>query len=197
MDGSWPNLVGGNAALDFANTGLAAAADPLRDVLADLDVFVAWSRYASIHPGGTTSPPSGKQAAAILREARLLRTAIVDVMSARADGAPPPARALAQLHQSYSAAIADARPSLDAPLTWSWAALPAPLAVVRHLGVQAVQLLQAPKLDRLKACAACRFLFLDASRNNSRRWCSMETCGTQVKARRFVERRAAARRSAT
>ena len=33
-------------------------------------------------------------------------------------------------------------------------------------------------LDRVKGCASCRFHFLDESRNRSRRWCSMEDCGT-------------------
>ena len=34
-----------------------------------------------------------------------------------------------------------------------------------------------------------RWLFLDQSRNHSRHWCSMDECGTQMKQRRFVERR--------
>jgi predicted RNA-binding Zn ribbon-like protein len=156
---------------------------------------VAWARYASICAGGTPVRPSPRAAAAaVLRDARALRSAIADVMAARAAGAPPPAEALAQLHRSFSAAIAAARPGLDGRLTWSWSHLPEPVAAMHLLAVQAVELLQAPNLDRLKSCDACQFLFLDASRNNSRRWCSMDTCGSQVKMRRFVERRAAAKR---
>jgi predicted RNA-binding Zn ribbon-like protein len=194
MDAAWPNLVGGDPALDFANTELAAAADPTREVLADVDRFVAWAHYASVDLDGTADPTSA-DADAVLRDARALRTAIVGVMSARADGTVASARALDQLHRSYSAAIAAAHPDLDGRLTWSWTGLPDPSVAIHVLAVRAVDLLQSPILERLKSCAACRFLFLDASRNGSRRWCSMETCGSQVKMRRFVERRAAAKRS--
>jgi CGNR zinc finger len=40
--------------------------------------------------------------------------------------------------------------------------------------------------------SGCRWLFLDASQNRSRHWCSMEVCGTNAKKRRYVERRRAA-----
>jgi predicted RNA-binding Zn ribbon-like protein len=39
----------------------------------------------------------------------------------------------------------------------------------------------------------CSWLFLDTSRNRSRRWCSMEDCGNRAKARRHYERRQKAR----
>jgi predicted RNA-binding Zn ribbon-like protein len=37
-------------------------------------------------------------------------------------------------------------------------------------------------------------LFIDKSKNRSRRWCSMEDCGTDQKIRRYLARRAATRR---
>ena len=41
--------------------------------------------------------------------------------------------------------------------------------------------------SRLKACARdeCRWVYVDASRNRSKRWCSMEVCGNREKARTF------------
>jgi predicted RNA-binding Zn ribbon-like protein len=44
---------------------------------------------------------------------------------------------------------------------------------------------------RLKACArdTCRWVFHDASRNQARRWCSMEGCGNHVKMKRAYARR--------
>jgi predicted RNA-binding Zn ribbon-like protein len=46
--------------------------------------------------------------------------------------------------------------------------------------------------DRLKVCArdTCRWAFYDASRNQTRRWCSMAGCGNRVKMRRAYARRA-------
>ncbi|HXY97447.1 MAG TPA: CGNR zinc finger domain-containing protein [Steroidobacteraceae bacterium] len=42
-------------------------------------------------------------------------------------------------------------------------------------------------LERVRACDAdsCRWLFLDTSRNHTRRWCDMKVCGNRMKARRF------------
>jgi hypothetical protein len=48
--------------------------------------------------------------------------------------------------------------------------------------------------DRLRVCAnpACRFVFVDRSRNAARRWCEMAVCGNRVKGRRFRHRMLAA-----
>jgi predicted RNA-binding Zn ribbon-like protein len=53
----------------------------------------------------------------------------------------------------------------------------------------AIDLLRSDRLPRLKGCARCSWLFLDQTKNRSRRWCSMADCGTAEKLRR----RAAAR----
>jgi len=43
---------------------------------------------------------------------------------------------------------------------------------------------------RLRICAnpACRFVFVDRSRNAARRWCEMAVCGNRLKGRRFRHR---------
>lgn len=45
---------------------------------------------------------------------------------------------------------------------------------------------------RFKACGrhSCRWAFYDGSRNQSRTWCSMATCGNRTKAQRFRAREA-------
>ncbi len=49
------------------------------------------------------------------------------------------------------------------------------------------ELLASPDLARVRQCggAGCAWLFLDTSRNQSRRWCDMSVCGNRAKARRF------------
>ncbi|HET6954353.1 MAG TPA: CGNR zinc finger domain-containing protein [Acidimicrobiales bacterium] len=44
--------------------------------------------------------------------------------------------------------------------------------------------------DRIRRCAhpACVLWFLDTSRNGTRRWCSMATCGNRLKAQRHYDR---------
>jgi predicted RNA-binding Zn ribbon-like protein len=60
-----------------------------------------------------------------------------------------------------------------------------------------MDLLRTGELTRLRQCppdeGGCGWLFLDRSRNGSRRWCRMADCGTEVKSRRLTERRRAAR----
>jgi hypothetical protein len=62
------------------------------------------------------------------------------------------------------------------------------------IAVAGLDLLRAGPLDRLKACEDCPWLFLDTSRNRSRRWCSMDDCGSRSKMRRYRARRATAGR---
>ncbi|HET7768797.1 MAG TPA: CGNR zinc finger domain-containing protein [Chloroflexota bacterium] len=54
----------------------------------------------------------------------------------------------------------------------------------------AVELLTAGPLDRVRECDndPCGWLFVDSSRNRSRRWCDMRDCGNRVKARRHYAR---------
>ena len=59
----------------------------------------------------------------------------------------------------------------------------------------AVELATGSLLGRVKACASqdgCQYLFVDTSKNGSRR-CSMTDCGNQAKSKRLTERRRASR----
>jgi predicted RNA-binding Zn ribbon-like protein len=51
-------------------------------------------------------------------------------------------------------------------------------------------LLTSRKRNRIRECQAdnCAWLFMDHSRNQSRRWCDMKVCGNREKARRFYRR---------
>ena len=76
----------------------------------------------------------------------------------------------------------------DGHLQWAWKALDAdPDAPALLLAEHALNLLTADPPARLHTCASgtCRWLFLDTSKNRTRRWCDMKTCGNRAKARRF------------
>jgi predicted RNA-binding Zn ribbon-like protein len=72
-----------------------------------------------------------------------------------------------------------------------------PLLIPDRLAHAAVDLVRTVDLAHLRICpvaeGGCGWLFLDRSRNGSRRWCAMADCGTQVKSRRLTERRRARR----
>jgi len=49
-------------------------------------------------------------------------------------------------------------------------------------------LLLSDKLQRVKECPNCGWIFLDTTRNGRRRWCSMQDCGSNVKALEYYYR---------
>lgn len=46
-----------------------------------------------------------------------------------------------------------------------------------------------PEVHRIRICLNCHWLFVDRSRNRSRRWCDMAVCGNRQKAMRHYRRR--------
>lgn len=164
-------IVGGDPALDLVNTlGDDRVPDPLQDDAA----FAAWTERI-----GVGRPQPGDHV-----EARALRALVDGVFRPLANDQEPPRGALSELAARAGAALERAR--LDrtgdrfAPV-WEDDPLSA-------LAVSALDLLRSGPLDRLKACEGCPWLFLDTSRNHSRRWCSMDDCGARVKMRRYRAR---------
>jgi predicted RNA-binding Zn ribbon-like protein len=63
---------------------------------------------------------------------------------------------------------------------------------------QAADLLSTADPHRLKVCSTpdCGWLFIDSTKNSSRRWCDMASCGNRAKAKRFYSRKKAATQQA-
>jgi predicted RNA-binding Zn ribbon-like protein len=53
----------------------------------------------------------------------------------------------------------------------------------------AYDILTTEEPRRIKECPACGWLFLDHSKNNSRRWCDMQVCGSIDKSKRYYHRK--------
>jgi predicted RNA-binding Zn ribbon-like protein len=100
---------------------------------------------------------------------------------------------LAAFNQALSKAMAWAQ-VVPAAAGYEWGWLEEGLnfeEIVWPVARSAARLLTADNLDRVSQCAddrGCGYLFLDTSRNRSRRWCSMESCGNRAKAQRHYER---------
>ena len=86
---------------------------------------------------------------------------------------------------------------------WTWAnaddALDQPLGPIAR---SAADLLTSPHLlEQVRLCEGdtCGWLFVDSTKNHSRRWCVMSDCGNVAKVRRFrmKNRRSRSARSAT
>lgn len=78
------------------------------------------------------------------------------------------------------------------PFAWHWGRHDTdPDLPVWVLALSVSEILLSRDMERVRTCAAdtCRWLFLDTSKNHTRRWCNMKVCGNRMKARRFQARR--------
>ncbi len=194
------DLVGGDPALDFCNTLGGRLSGPWDDewLVTPADL-AGWCAHVGLLPPPTArrieraAAGAPRDAEAVLQRALGLREAGYRVLAAVARDLTPPAPDLGILRDAHRDALGHAAlvPS-GARLDWRWPAgdaLELPLwAVVQAM----IDLLRSDRLDRLKQCANCRWLYLDASRNRSRRWCSMAHCGTSAKIEARRERARAA-----
>ena len=191
-------LLGGRLSLDFANTADWHATSQLIEFLTSYAELVAWSQHAGILTGPQAqylleaAARNPAEADAVLARTIALREAIYRLFSAIAQGHTPQASDLALFNAELSAAMAHSRLVLAAEgFVWDWpgdeAALDQMLWPVVH---DAAELLTSEELKRVGQCGdeRCGWLFLDLSRNRSRRWCSMQDCGNRAKARRHYRR---------
>jgi predicted RNA-binding Zn ribbon-like protein len=188
-------IVGGHLALDFANTVDDPGGPADFDHLGDVERALAWARHYGVLD--QSSPrPADPAAQADLRRLHQLRETVQSGFTAVAHGEPFPDTAWRELRQAVAEAIAHAD-LVAVPdrvrLSWSDTGLD---SVGDAVAQAAYTLLTGGRLARIKRCAECHWLFLDQSKNGSRRWCSMEDCGTSTKMRRYVARRAARRAAA-
>lgn len=194
------DLVGGSVALDFANTGdrgLASTDAPERLVTyEDLVVFgrrtgLLGERRAADLLGEAARRPA--EAAGVVARARALRDAIHAVFASVATAGSPDVGAIAVLNGFLEEGMRHRRLEPDeGRCGWTWSAGEEPLAqMLWPIANDAAELLVEGELARVKQCGndACAWLFVDMSRNRSRRWCDMKDCGNRAKARRHYARR--------
>ena len=194
-------VVGGNLALDLVNTQNGPAGGPPEDdVLHGYGDLLAWGHHVGMLSDAEAdqllrrSRRNPEAARATFDRAVASRGYLYELFDAIARGMPPPERTIARLQRDEAEALthADLVPA-DGGFAWSWAH-DGDLARPLWPGIHAASTLWIDgPLDRVKGCAACRFHFLDESKNRSRRWCSMDDCGTADKMRKYVARRASAR----
>ncbi|MCI0689875.1 MAG: CGNR zinc finger domain-containing protein [Sporichthyaceae bacterium] len=197
-------LAGNALSLDFANT-LNYRPAPARDYLASYPELLNWSEYAGSLPAAAVRRlrplADSPQAAAVLAETHRLRDTVFTVFSAIAAGRQPGSAAVERLSDAYAGATRNARIAGASAagsrtkathgggygLTWPVEPhqLDAPLWPVAH---SAGELLMSGPLERIGECPSCGWLFLDTSRNGTRRWCSMATCGSRDKMARYHRR---------
>ncbi|MDX1599927.1 MAG: CGNR zinc finger domain-containing protein [Anaerolineales bacterium] len=188
----------GHLTLDFANTADWHASDQPEERLTDYRAVVAWGSEAGLLDDEMKAryeamAEEESAAAAAHERALLLREVVYRVFAAVADGREPAQEDLDLLRLFLQISLHDASLAVgEGGFDWVWSVGEEELAaVLGPVAQQGVELLRSGELERVGQCAddrGCGWLFYDHSRNKSRRWCSMESCGNRAKAMRYYER---------
>jgi predicted RNA-binding Zn ribbon-like protein len=194
-----PNLIGGVLCLDFVNTVDPRHTPRRREYLDDYAALVAWGSHAGAIDAGQgerlreAAAGDPAEAERVLGRAIRLREALYPLFSRAAQEQPPAPGDLGVLQAELTRALPHLR------VTWS------PSGFVREwekdspllelmlwpVAWSAEELLVYGPLERIRECPGqgnCGWLFLDLSKNASRRWCDMRVCGNRAKARRHYTR---------
>jgi predicted RNA-binding Zn ribbon-like protein len=188
-------FVGGALCLDFVNTTGNRAGPAPRErlhTLADAATFGRRAGLLDAREARELARAAPGEAAAALAELLALREALYRILRAALEGRAPPRDDLAALNREYRAASAR-RALAWSPKAPSWrlaAEGGGQRSIADAVVLSAVELLCSADLERLAKCGECDWLFLDTSKNHSRRWCK-KTCGDRVKARAYYRRKKA------
>ena len=192
-------LIGGSLCLNFVNTVDWHDSKHPKEWLTKYSSLVSWSRHTGILTDDEVrdllrkAGQRPRDAKAVLERAITLRETLYRVFSVITTQYLPSPSDIATLNKELSKAMAQMllMPTTDSH-SWTYVfkdndALDRMLWSVAR---SAADLLTSDKLGRIRKCSAkdCGWLFLDMSRNRSRRWCDMKDCGNRAKAQRHYQR---------
>ncbi len=184
---------GGALCLDFCNSGqgIKGSREEWIPTFADL---IDWleaagalskSQAGKLLAAGAGSPQAAQQ---LFARAIEFREALARVLLARTETRAAASEDLRVIDAQYARTAPFARlASTPEGFAWSLDAAGSALdAALRPIVESAVGLLTSSKLARVRRCgnSTCYWLFLDETKNCSRRWCEMASCGNLIKVRR-------------
>jgi len=189
----------GRLCLDFANTLDWHGSDHPEETLYSYADLLRWAvdrRAIDEQEAALLQERAGREpelAGQVFRQALDLREAIYRTFSSLAASGNPTLDDLDVVNDALRRSLPHLQLAEgDRKYLWLWVNPEAALdRVIWDTALSAGQLLGGDDLDRVRECAdqhGCGWLFLDTTKNRSRRWCSMQGCGNRAKARRHYAR---------
>ncbi len=188
-------LIAGNVALDLVNTldWRFREEPPPEELLADYRDLAHFMEQSDLISDAlarrlirNVSESEGAEVVAAVRE---LREAAAKILYAALEGDDPQASSVKALERFFRVARESQHLFWAGDkLAWELAQSPAlPELPLWMLSLSVAELMTSDAMHLLRECgnAECRWLFLDTSKNHTRRWCDMKICGNRMKARRF------------
>ena len=191
-------LVGGALCLDFVNTVHEyGAADPREELHSYQDLVAFALQVGAI---------SAREAAALVRRAvahpalagktlaaaRECRLSLYRIFSAIAGGTRPSGKDLDIFNRQLPGVLQNLRVQRKGSnVQWTWKNENGNVErVLWPIVRSAAELLTSKDLQLVRECGSetCTWLFLDHSKNRTRRWCDMKICGNRAKWRRHYDR---------
>ncbi len=187
-------LIGGHPAIDLVNTlDWRFRENGAEELLASYSDLLRFAEQCELLTAKQVrqiirvSPD--RTAASALVACRELREAAAEILYAAVDDRTPPGSQIKTLDRLFKEARERQRLTWSSyRLRWEWPASEGgPELPIWILSLSTARLLVSDNMRRLRACEnpECRWLFLDTSKNHTRRWCDMKICGNRMKARRF------------
>jgi predicted RNA-binding Zn ribbon-like protein len=185
--------------LEFANTLLWHASEHPEETLhsyADLVTWAQRARLVSNHAAqklldGAADRPA--EASRVLKRATALRETIYRIFASLSHERSPAEADLAALNKTLTRMSNGAHIVKTAKgFAWNWDVDEDALdSLIWPIVLSAAEVLISDERERVGQCAddrGCGWLFLDNSKNRSRRWCDINDCGNRAKQRRHYQR---------
>ena len=189
----------GDLSLDFANTLEWHASDHPTEHLGDYLTLLSWGQAAGLiapekaaHLRRLASEQADEAAAAYERALRL-REALFRIYSHHYHNEPVKPDDMQVLNALLSQSLPHLKVVNSAEgFAWEWSGDVEDFnQIIWQVARSSADLMTSEQLSRVRVCEddrGCGYLFIDTTRNHSRRWCSMESCGNRAKARRHYAR---------
>jgi len=193
------DLKSGHPVLEFTNTVSDHASSHPRENLFNYEDLLHWAKRVGLLRNEQVqlltrrAANSSAEAAAVFAKSLELREVLYRLFVAQTRGKSAADAGLAILNSVLMPLTSGAQVVRHAGgFEWDWNfdenALEAPLWI---LALSAVDLMTSENLKWVGQCAdedGCGWLFVDTSKNHSRRWCDINDCGNRAKQRRHQQR---------
>jgi len=193
------DLKSGHPILEFTNTVSNHASEHPGETLFDYTDLISWMKTVGLLEEEQAKGLARKGVAqpdasmAVFAKSLELRESIYRIFVAETKGKSPAESDLALLNSVLAQLTSGAQiGQASGRFVWQWNfdenAFEAPLSI---LALSAVDLLTSENVKWVGQCAdeeGCGWLFVDTSKNHSRRWCDINDCGNRAKQRRYQQR---------
>ncbi|MBS0029684.1 CGNR zinc finger domain-containing protein [Chitinophaga sp. 22321] len=187
-------LDGGVLCLDFINTIDNRKKISTCDYLNNFKELLQWYAHTGalspkiIHTLERLAKDYPQKAAIVFEKSIVLRELLHRLFAAFMSGKNPVATDLVQFNSYIGEAYANIEMAWQAGTGKLHFNAPALEQVYWWLVKSAAELYTSASPAQIKECPACGWIFMDKSRNGSRKWCSMSTCGDVDKVTRNYQR---------